>query len=180
MVKPANTAAFAEKTGRSWEGWLEFLDAVGARELSHKEIARKIVETGEASGWWAQGITVAYEQHIGRRQPGQRSDGRHEVSVSRSVAGTLDEAMAAWATAAQGLGDADGVAFAGEPDVSASDKWRYWRRPRADGTRLSVTVGEKSGGKATITVTHEKLDGPEEIERWRGYWKAVLGTLAVK
>lgn len=177
VIKPANTSAFADKTGRSWEGWLEFLEEIGARELSHKEIARRIVETGDASGWWAQGITVAYEQHIGRRQPGQRADGRHEVSVSRTVARTLDEAMAAWTSIADRLEMADAVDFAGEADISASDKWRYWRRALADGTRVVVTVGEKSGGKATIALTHEKLAEPEDIERWRTYWKAALGTL---
>src|SRR5690606_39188985 len=93
MTKPIATAAFAEKTGKSWQGWLDFLDGIGARDLSHTEIARAIVETGEASGWWAQGITVAYEQHIGRRQPGQRPNGGYEVSVSKTVSGSPEEAL---------------------------------------------------------------------------------------
>ncbi|WP_332716009.1 hypothetical protein [Pelagibacterium mangrovi] len=177
MTKPIATAAFAEKTGKSWQGWLDFLDGIGAGDLSHAEIARSIVETGEASGWWAQGITVAYEQHIGRRQPGQRSNGGYEVSVSKTVSGSPEEALGLWSAIADGLHDADGVAFAGEAETSASEKWRYWRRGLADGTRVGATIGEKPGGKATIAVTHEKLADEEAVARWRGYWKSVLAAL---
>lgn len=167
MTKPTATAAFAEKTGKSWEGWLDFLEETGARTLSHKEIASRIVETGEASGWWAQGITVAYEQHIGRRKPGQRPGGGYEVSVSKTVAGTPEAALALWGAVAEGLDTADGIAFAGPAETSASEKWRYWRRELVDGTRISATIGEKPGDKASIALTHARLADDAAVTRWR-------------
>lgn len=177
MTRPANTAAFAKATGRSWEQWLTFLEAIGARDLPHQEIAQRIFDTGDASGWWSQGIAVAYEQHIGRRQPGQRTDGAFEVSVSRTVTGTLDDALAMWIDVMAGRDDVDGVALVGEPGVSRSDKWRYWRCALADGSRVTVTIGGKGEGKAAITVAQQKLDSAEDQQRWRAWWKGVLGGL---
>jgi hypothetical protein len=37
--------------------------------------------------WWAQTITVGYEQAWGLREPGQNPDGSH-VSASKTVSGT--------------------------------------------------------------------------------------------
>jgi len=177
MTRPANTAAFARATGRNWEQWLAFLDSIGARDLPHKEIAQAIFDTGDASGWWAQGIAVAYEQHIGRRQPGQRSDGAFEVSVSRSVSGTLDDALALWMGAMKGMDTVDGVAMIDGATVSRSDQWRYWRCALGDGSRVTVTIGRKGDDKAVITVAQQKLGRAEHKERWRTYWKGVLGRL---
>src|SRR5690606_38785401 len=85
-TRPVPTAPFSEKTGRDWAGWLAFLDEIGARDMPHGEIAARVLATGDASAWWAQSITVAFEQHIGRRRPGQRSAGTYEVSANRTVA----------------------------------------------------------------------------------------------
>jgi hypothetical protein len=180
MAKPANTSILAEKTARSWEQWLAFLKSIDAENLPHKTIAEQIVATGDASGWWAQTITVAYEQHIGRRQPGQRSDGSHEVSVSKTVSGSPDDALALWEARASSTEEGGGVEFAGPAHTTSSKNWRYWRRPLADGSRLNITIGEKAGGKATIALTHEKLAGPDDAEDWRGFWKACLAEITAR
>ena len=177
MSKPASVAGFAANTGRDWAGWLEFLEGIGARDLSHKDIAERIAATGEASGWWAQSITVAYEQHIGRRAPGQRSDGAYEVAVSKTFAGTMDEALAAWEKLAAGQKDFSGLAPAGPAETSATEKWRYWRCPLDDGTKIVVTISEKAPGKSGLTVAHQKLATEEDKEHWRAYWKGLLSAL---
>ena len=95
-TKPISTAAIEKGTARSWQDWLAFLEEIGADRLSHKEIAERVAATGDASGWWSQSIAVAYEQRIGRRRPGQRSDGTYQASASRTIPGTRDEALVAW------------------------------------------------------------------------------------
>jgi hypothetical protein len=74
MTKPENTNAIEKATDKSWTQWVKELDAMGARELSHKDLALKLYNQLDGQlenhGWWAQGITVAYEQHIGKRIPG--------------------------------------------------------------------------------------------------------------
>ena len=51
-----------------------------------------------STAWWAQSITVGFEQARGIRRPGQRQDGTYEASVSRTV--SLDTADALRALAA--------------------------------------------------------------------------------
>ncbi len=43
MTKPANIASIEKATNKSWQQWLDELEENGARELSHIELAKKIV-----------------------------------------------------------------------------------------------------------------------------------------
>ncbi|MEE3921840.1 hypothetical protein V2I01_36860 [Micromonospora sp. BRA006-A] len=61
-----------ERTGQDWAGWFDRLDAWGAVDRTHTEIARWLVDTHGMPGWWAQTVTVGYEQARGLRAPGQR------------------------------------------------------------------------------------------------------------
>jgi hypothetical protein len=93
-IKPVERA-----TNRSWDAWLQFMDAIDARNLDHQQIALKVYEeldgTIEPLGWWTQAVTVAYEQYIGRRIPGQRPDGTFQTTVSRSTTLGMEELMEA-------------------------------------------------------------------------------------
>lgn len=62
-------------TGVPLDEWTRWLDEAGGRELDHAAIARMLPRRGEISEWWAQGVTVAYEQIIGRRVVGQSCEG---------------------------------------------------------------------------------------------------------
>ena len=108
MIKPASTRAIEEATGASWQEWCAFLDDQGAAQLDHIAIVRKARTFREISGWWAQGVAVAYEQHIGRRKPGQRSDGLFNASVSRTIKALLEPAYASWCNFAASLSEIDG------------------------------------------------------------------------
>lgn len=89
-IRPVNTQAIEQATGASWQEWCAFLDESGAAQLDHNAIVRKARKFKQISGWWAQSVAVAYEQHIGRRKPGQRSDGLFNASASRTIVGSLD------------------------------------------------------------------------------------------
>lgn len=178
MTKAVDTAIFAGKTGRDWEEWLVFFEDIGASTLSHAEIAARIVKTGDASSWWAQSLAVAYEQHIGRRLPGQRSDGTHETSTTKTIQGSIDHALDIWRRRLGTIEAEGAISFAAPAAESRSDNWRYWRRPLSDGTRLSVTIGEKQNGKSTIAVTHTRLLDADDVVKWRAFWKAIISGLA--
>lgn len=181
MVKSSNTAAIASATGRAWEDWVELLEAAGAREMNHTAIAKLALEhmpdSAERREWWAQGTAVAYEQHAGLRLPGQSCDGDFQFSTSRTVAGDKDAALDAWLAVVDSREEFGGVPVDGEAALSSSDKWRYWRAPLADGTRVSVNISDKPNGKATVGVNHTKLDSAEAIEFWRPLWKGLLAQL---
>lgn len=101
-TKGSNIPAIERATGRSWADWVALIDAAGGRELPHPDIARVThgVLDGviDSSGWWAQGVAIAYEQHIGRRLPGQSPDGTFQASASRTLPDDPLAARARWIT----------------------------------------------------------------------------------
>jgi hypothetical protein len=174
MTQAISPEAIEKGTGKTWDAWIAFFDAMDAASLSHKDIAKKTHENGGATGWWAQMLTVAYEQHIGRRVPGQDCDGEYSVSVSKTLNADLDNALQWWLEAVEGIEDLSGVGVTSGPDVNKTDKWRYWRAGLADGSRVNVNIYEKSAGKSSLGIQHEKLESADQIEHWRAWWKAFL------
>src|SRR5699024_11760613 len=99
MVKPTNTAAIAQATGRAWDKWFSQLEDTGARTMNHTEIAQKALElmpdATDNKEWRAQGEAVAFEQQAGLRKPGQSSDGDFKFSVSKTFAGDKEAELQA-------------------------------------------------------------------------------------
>jgi hypothetical protein len=166
--------ALARATGKTWRKWQKVLRDMGADSMPHKDIAARLVSDHDLPGWWAQGITVRYEQEIGRRKPGQNCYGEYSVTVSATVDGSMDDALAAWSKRFNKQSKFDGVPVTGAPVTSRSEKWRYWRVKLQGGTRVNINFGNKPGGKALIQIQHEKLPDQAAIEHWRAYWKNVL------
>lgn len=181
MVQPTNTAAIATATGRPWSEWVELLEEGGARELNHTAIAALARElmpaTTERQEWWAQGVAVAYEQHAGLRVPGQSCDGDFQLSTTRTVDGDMDTALGAWDAVVGAREEFGGVPVDGEVSTSSTERWRYWRVPLADDSRVAVNITDKAPGRATVGLVHSKLDSAEAIEQWRPVWKSLLAQL---
>lgn len=172
-------AALQAATGKKWDEWYAILDSAGAREMPHKEIAQWLHDSGTLTlPWWGQMVTVGYEQHIGRRESGQNCYGDFVANASKTLPGTLDSALAAWLARVAGLGDFNGVPLAGEPRVTSTEKWRYWRAVLADGSAVSVNIGLKGEGKVGLAVDHGKLADQEAVTAWKAYWKEFLSTVS--
>lgn len=178
MTKPINTEGIEKATGKRWEEWVKILDDIGAKDLTHKEIARKLYDMLDGKlenhGWWAQGITVAYEQQIGRRVPGQREDGTFEVSVNKTLNGSMDDVFAAWLELTEQQADFNGIKPVSEPSTSETEKWRNWRVNLADGTKVVVGINQKTPEKAGLGLAHQKVASSEDAEVWRSYWQEFL------
>lgn len=180
MTKPSNVPAIETATDTSWEDWLSFFDEHEASKLTHKEIADLVyakIKGRESDGWWSQAVTVAYEQHIGRREPGQRSDGSYETSASKTFDGTMSEALEMWILLTGDKTEFNGVALEKDPTWSETEKWRNWRCALADGSRLAVSIYQKTPDKASFGLGHLKLKSAEEAEAWKTYWKTLLEEL---
>ena len=89
----------------------------------------------------------------------------------------MDSVLARWQAAMEGREALAGIAITRGPEVSRTDKWRYWRCSLADSSRVSVTIGNKDNGKSVLGVGHERLVSPRDLERWRTFWKAELAGL---
>lgn len=176
-IRPAasNDEAIVAATGRPWAEWLAVLREAGAEALSHADIARRLHERHGVPGWWAQNLTVRFEQEIGRRVPGQGCSGDFQASASATRDGDLDAVFAAWIAHIGEPAELDGVVLEEPPAASATEKWRYWRARLADGGRVAVHFSRKGTDKVLIGVSHEKLESAEAVERWRSFWRARLG-----
>ena len=177
MANTISLEAIQRATGRPWTEWLKFFEEIGAAKLSHQEIVQKAGDLAGAPPWWRQTVTVAYEQHIGRRIPGQDCDGQFNVSVNKTVAGTLDEALKKWQNLTNGFAEFSDISVTRGPHVSSTEKWRYWRCGLADGSKVNVNFSLKSPGKSALSVQHEQLESREQVEHWRAYWKDFVRDL---
>lgn len=181
MVKAHSTAGIEETSGRSWENWVALLDEAGAEKLKHSEIAtlsyENMPEHVSNRGWWAQGVAIAYQHQKGLRVPGQSSAGDFSANASKTLPGDKDVALSRWLEVVDGREEFGEVPLEEEPTTSSTEKWRYWRAALADGSRVSVTISEKPGGKSTLAVQHSKLESAGDIDRWKPVWKEILNQL---
>ncbi|MCC6802073.1 MAG: hypothetical protein IT319_04235 [Anaerolineae bacterium] len=171
-VKPIERA-----TNRSWDEWLSFMDGIDARSLNHHEIATKVLEELdgriENPGWWAQAVSVAYEQEIGRRIPGQRPDGTFQTSVSKATRLGMQALMDKWAEfAAQDQAVLDWIA--GEVRVSGTENRITWRTKSPDGSSIVVISEPKKDGSASIVAQHMGLQTEDLNIEAKAKWTAIL------
>lgn len=179
-IKSSNIEAITKATGKPWGQWLEQLESAGAEDLSHKPLASMIYQLMPADlenpGWWAQSVAIAYEQHIGRRVPGQASDGSFKGSVSTTLSMDLEGALQSWVSAVTAISEFNGARLTAQPAVSGSEKWRYWKAQFSDGSRVSVNITMK-GNKASVSADHAKLANPQQLEGWKSFWRQILATI---
>ena len=146
-----------DATGRSPDDWYALLDDAGGTTIGHTAIAAHLVQLGVDS-WWAQGVTIGYEQARGLRIPGQRSDGTFAVSASRQVPGEREAVLDRIVPV---LSDAFGF-----PPTSER---RGVKRPSARWTfpdRETVLVTAEDGPRADtvrIAAQRERLTGPDRM-----------------
>lgn len=185
-----SNAKAIEKTGHGLDHWFAVLDRFGAVEKGHTRAARHLFDEHNVPGWYAQGITVAYERARGVRTVNQRCDGEYEVSVSKVIAADTatvikaltdtkarkrwiakaDPKLAAALTAA--VSDKASNGFVVRPDGQARFRYKW------DGATVQFYLLPKPGGKVSLVVQHTRLAGPEAVEQRRAEWKAAFGALA--
>lgn len=157
------------------------LDNAGVRDLAHPkivEVVRAELDTARMNspGWWAQGVAVAYEQHIGRRQPGQRVDGTFEVSVNKNMDGPREEVFARLLEWAKGKTEFNGQVIT-NVRTSETPVRSYWRCNLDDGSKIEMAVGPRSRGNFMVTISHAKLHSSSRADEWRSFWKSKLSEL---
>ena len=174
MVKPTNIRAIEAESGLDWPTWCAAIEERGGSTLSHNAIVKAARQIRPISGWWAQSVAVAYEQHINRRLPGQTSDGLFAVSLSRSVTGSPETAMAQWRDFMDGRDPIGEKALSEPPTDTVTPKWRYWRCKFTDGSRLTLTMQATSTEKVRIAIEHRKLPLHGDIAGMKAVWSALL------
>ncbi len=95
-TRQVSDAAIQAKTGKSYQQWFTILDAVGAMQMNHTQMAQYLCDQfGAEHGWHFQMIAVAYEQERGLREKYQKPGG-YEISISKTLAIPLATLYHAW------------------------------------------------------------------------------------
>lgn len=181
--------ATRKKTGHGLEHWFAVLDVFGAAAKGHTASAAHLYEAHGIPGWYAQGITVAYERARGLREMNQSCAGTFQVSVSKTVPVPVAEVIdalksakrrAAWlADAAPGLAEALDAAFSGEKprEVKTKGSDYAWVRFPWPPAKVEIRITGKPKG-ASVVADNTDLAGAAQVEERRTQWRAALAGLA--
>ena len=187
--------AVAKATGRDWDEWLDFLDALGAQQMTHKQIVGLVAaDGGLSSGWWQQMVTVGYEQARGLRKVGQTADAGYQIGVQKTIPIPQDLAWEllvvgpgreVWLGETQPLDLRKGQEYvtsngvSGEiRSVAAGQRLRLtWSHPDLARPSTLQVMFIASGEKTSVRFHQEKLSSQEERELMRGHWREVLSKI---
>jgi len=177
-------AALKKATGRDWPGWVDRLDKAGAAAMTHAQIASHLHEREGVDDWWAQMVTVGYEQAKGRRAKHQKPDG-FSVSGSKTVAAPVEAVFGAFTLArrrARWLPGTDVIVRKSTEFKSARITWNGGIGVRGEkGTSVEVNFYEKSDcsgrPKCMVQVQHNKIPDAQAAERIKAWWKQRLEAL---
>lgn len=166
-------ATIKAKTGCTWERWVGALDYLGAKEMSHRDIAMLVHEKYKIDGWWAQTVTVGYERIKGLRARGQRRDGTYEANKSRTFDVPVATLFEAWTDADLRNRWLDGESV----KIRTATAPKSMRLGWSDGSIIAVGFLPKGKSKSAVAVSHTKLPDKATSDRLKQYWSERLEAL---
>lgn len=187
--------AVSKATGRDWDEWLDFLDGLGASQMTHKEIVGVLAAEGGLSGsWWQQMVTVGYEQARGLRKVGQTADAGYQIGVQKTLPIPHDLAWDLlvvgpgrdiWLGETQPLDLHKGQEYVTSNGVSGEirsvapgQRLRLtWSHPDLSGPSTLQLYLAPSGEKTSVRFHQERLSSQDERELMRKHWREVLSKL---
>jgi hypothetical protein len=186
-VLATSDEAIRHRTGRGWEDWFDLLDAWGAADRSHREIARWLAERLEADplAWSVQAVAVSYERARMGRAVGQRVDG-FAATASRTIgvdAETLFDAFMDESARADWLPDGQLRTRTSTRPRSARFDWNTGETRVLVTFDAKVTKGTespKSRAKTTVSVEHSRLADADEADKAKLRWREALTVLKTR
>jgi len=164
-------AAVRKATGRSWRDWVRVLDAAGAAEKPHREIARHVASLGVPS-WWCQMVTVGYERIRGLRERGQRRSGRYTATKSRTFPVSVRVLFDAFANAnARRRWLRTGVA------VRSATRDKRMRLTWEDGSVVLAGFVSKGAAKSSVAIEHQGLSDRSAADAVKKTWSDAFDRL---
>lgn len=181
-----SSAAVEKATGQPWEHWLSALDKAGAADMAHKDIAVLLSSKFGIGDWWAQMVTVGYEQARGRRVAHQTARG-FSASASKTIATSPAAVYRAWTNSRARAGWLPDAALTIRKSTPHRSIRISWTRPAARKaaeprqTSIEVWIADKSKPgepKCAVQVQESKLRSAAEVKASKKFWGAALARLA--
>lgn len=170
-----SSTALENATGKGWDNWLAVLDAAEATKMTHKEMAQWLVAEGHIeSEWWAQTITVGYEQARGMRKVNQKTDG-FTFSVTKTMPFEIGSVYEAWADP---LMRAAWMPDSSRLEITTANLNKNIRGKRSDtGSYVIASFARKTDDRTQVVVQIERLKSESEVEPERAKWRKTITDL---
>ncbi|WP_157002378.1 hypothetical protein [Agromyces laixinhei] len=166
--------AVVSATGKKREEWFALLDAAGGTGWKHQAIAHWLVTEQGVDPWWAQGVTVGYEQARGIRLPGQRQDGTFEVSVTRTIAAEVEPALRALAEVVTAQTGVEPLA------LNLGAKHPTARFPLAGGEFVLASATSRGAGKTAIGLVRGRMASGDGLAESKTMLRGWLDSVPVE
>jgi uncharacterized protein YndB with AHSA1/START domain len=169
--------AVRKATGRGWEEWLALLDGEGAIGMEHKALAAMLRDKHGVDEWWAQSVTVGYEQARGKREKYETPDG-YQTGVSKTIQAPVAKLYKAWedaGTRERWLGDHEVEVRTATPEKSMRMTWLT--KGADEGSSVEVYFWPKDSNRCLVQVQHRKLADAAAVQRVRAFWSVKLENL---
>ncbi|WP_263170590.1 DUF4287 domain-containing protein [Streptomyces sp. SCSIO ZS0520] len=179
ITEKVSDGALRAATGRGWADWFTALDDWGAAARSHTEIARHVREAHGVGGWYAQSITVGYEQQRGLRAAGQSRDGEWQASASTTVNTSAARVIEAFADPGIRRDWLPEEGFTLRTHRPARSVTADFEDAFGGVSRIEVRLTAVTGQKTRLGVGHTRLPGVEAVATYKEFWRERLGALKV-
>jgi hypothetical protein len=124
--------------------------------------------------WWAQTLTVDYEQARGLRAPGGARDGTFTVGVSRTVAVPAQRLFDAFVDATPRRRWLPGAVLRERTSIRSRSARFDWKD---DGTRVIVGFTPKGRTRSQVALNHERLRSARAAREAKAYWSERMAAL---
>lgn len=170
-------AAVRKATGQGWAEWFSVLDEAAAAKMAHADIATFLTEKHGVAAWWAQSVTVGYEQARGLRQKNETPDG-FQAGVSKTINAATAKLYHAWedeAARTRWMGDHKLEIRVANAEKNIRMTW-LGQGPD-EGSSVEVSFWPKDANKCLVQVQQRKLADAEAVQRVRAFWSVKLENL---
>ena len=197
MAKKISTQAVKKATNKSWDEWHQILKQKVREDWNHKDIVSYLINKHKLSHWWAQTVTVDFEQFTGKRQIGQTQSEGYQIGVRKTINKSHKDIWE-WLLSKNGsqvwLGKnqienfKEGDRFQTDGELTVEIRvikpnhhirltWKpkEWESP----SLLQIRVYPTSTGKSTIAVHQDNLKNGTVREQMREFWKNVLEKIKI-
>ncbi|QNG19169.1 hypothetical protein G4H71_19375 [Rhodococcus triatomae] len=164
--------AIRHQTGRGWDQWFAALDRWGARDHTHREIARWVAHQTDLDplAWGAQAVAGSYERVRGLRAPGQHAE-TFTATASRTIEAPVATLYAAVADPAQRARWMP----VDELRERRAEPWKTIDFDWGDGTTRVHAVFDACGASASrVSLRHDLLADGDACEESRLFWREGL------
>ena len=165
--------AVLKATGKAWGDWLKLLDRAGAVKMPHKDIATLVYDKFGVPGWWAQMVTVGYEQARGLRSLNQKADG-FVANASKTYATNLERLYTAWHDPRLREFWLPGAPLEVRRSTDGKSMRVTWTLGNSS---VDVNFYAKGPAKSMVQVQHTKLSDAEAVAAQKAYWTEGLERL---